>query len=54
MEDHGSELIATAMAINDVMINLNLSANRIGPKGLGLILKAISSSKSIKSLDVRF
>ena len=52
-EDHGSELIASATAVNDVIVDLNLSANRIGAKGLGLVLKALSSSKSIKSLNVR-
>lgn len=51
-EDHGSELIASATAVNDVIVDLNLSANRIGAKGLGLVLKALSSSKSIKSLNV--
>lgn len=34
------------------MVDLNISANRIGMKGLGLVLKALSSSKSIQSLNV--
>lgn len=45
-------MIASAISANDVMVDLNLSANRIGMKGLGLVLKALSSSKSIKSLNV--
>lgn len=45
-------MIASAISANDVMVDLNISANRIGMKGLGLVLKALSSSKSIKSLNV--
>lgn len=45
-------MIASAISANDVMVDLNLSANRIGMKGLGLVLKALASSKSIKSLNV--
>lgn len=52
LEDVGSEMIASAISANDVMVDLNISANRIGMKGLGLVLKALSSSKSIKSLNV--
>lgn len=52
LEDVGSEMIASAITANDVMVDLNISANRIGMKGLGLVLKALSSSKSIKSLNV--
>lgn len=52
LEDVGSEMIASAISANDVMVDLNISANRIGMKGLRLVLKALSSSKSIKSLNV--
>lgn len=52
LEDVGSEMIASAISAHDVMVDLNISANRIGMKGLGLVLKALSSSKSIKSLNV--
>lgn len=52
LEDVGSEMIASAISANDVMVDLNISANRIGMKGLGLVLKALSSSKSIQSLNV--
>lgn len=52
LEDVGSEMIALAISANDVMVDLNISANRIGMKGLGLVLKALSSSKSIQSLNV--
>lgn len=52
LEDVGSEMIASAITANDVMVDLNISANRVGMKGLGLVLKALSSSKSIKSLNV--
>lgn len=52
LEDVGSEMIASAISANDVMVDLNISANRIGMKGLGLVLKALSGSKSIKSLNV--
>lgn len=52
LEDVGSEMIASAISANDVMVDLNISANRIGMKGLGLVLKALSGSKSIQSLNV--